>query len=74
MTAGLEALLVRWTTLEAETVHAIARLAAITVTAVLLLLAYRLALRVITRLLRLRSGHEPHRTVHADSLDRRAES
>jgi len=61
MTAGLEALLVRWTTLEAETVHAIARLAAITVTAVLLLLAYRLALRVITRLLRLRSGHEAAR-------------
>jgi small conductance mechanosensitive channel len=61
MTAGLEALLARWTTLEAETVHAIARLAAIAVTAVVLLLAYRLALRVITRLLRMRSGHEAAR-------------
>jgi len=61
MTAGLEALLARWTTLEAETVHAIARLAAIAVTAVVLLLAYRLALRVIARLLRMRSGHEAAR-------------
>ena len=61
MTAGLEALLARWTTLEAETVHAIARLAAIAVTAVVLLFAYRLVLRVITRLLRDRPNHEAAR-------------
>jgi|KBSSwiStaDraftv2_1062776.scaffolds.fasta_scaffold827371_2 small conductance mechanosensitive channel len=61
MTAGLEALLARWTTLEAETVHAIARLAVIAVTAVVLLFAYRLVLRVITRLLRDRPGHEAAR-------------
>ena len=50
MTAGLEALLARWTTLEAATVHLLARLAAIAVTAVVLLLAYRLVVRVIARL------------------------
>jgi small conductance mechanosensitive channel len=61
MTADLEALLARWTTLPAETVHAIARLAVIAVTAVVLVLAYRLLLRVITRLLRDRPGHEAAR-------------
>ena len=61
MTAGLEALLARWTTLEAETVHAIARLAVIALTGAALLLAYRLVLRVITRLLRDRPGHEAAR-------------
>jgi small conductance mechanosensitive channel len=61
VTAGLEALLSRWTTLEAETVHAVSRLAAILVTAVILLVAYRLVVRVIARLLRDRPGHEAAR-------------
>jgi len=61
MTAGLEALLARWTTLEAETAHAIVRLSTIAVTAIVLLLAYRLVLRVITRLLKDRAGHEAAR-------------
>ena len=61
MTAGLEALLHRWTVLEAETIHAIARLTAIIVTALVLLLAYRLVLRLIDRLLRARPGHEAAR-------------
>jgi small-conductance mechanosensitive channel len=61
MTAGLEALLARWTTLEAETAHAIVRLSTIAVTAIVLLLAYRLVLRVITRLLKDRPGHEAAR-------------
>ncbi|HEY2996657.1 MAG TPA: mechanosensitive ion channel family protein [Methylomirabilota bacterium] len=61
MTAGLEALLARWTTLEAETVHLLARLAAVAVTAIVLLLAYRLVVRVIARVLRDRPGHEAAR-------------
>jgi moderate conductance mechanosensitive channel len=61
VTGGLEALLHRWTALEAETVHALARLAAIVVTALVLLLAYRLLLRLIERLLRARPGHEAAR-------------
>lgn len=61
MTAGLEVLLARWTTLSAETVHAIARLAVVALTAVVLLLGYRLLLRVIARLLRDRPGHETAR-------------
>ena len=61
MTAGLESLLHRFTVLEADTVHVIARLTAIVVTALVLLLAYRLVLRVIDRLLRGRSGHEAAR-------------
>ena len=61
MTAGLEALLARWTTLEAETVHAVSRLAAIALTAVVLLVGYRLVIRVIARLLRDRPGPEAAR-------------
>ena len=61
MTAGLESLLHRFTVLEADTVHVIARLTAIVVTGLVLLLAYRLVLRVIDRLLRARSGHEAAR-------------
>src|SRR3954469_23488208 len=61
MTAGLEAVLARWTTLEAETVHVIVRLLTIALTAIVLLFAYRLVLRVITRLLRDRPGHEAAR-------------
>ena len=61
MTAGLEALLARWTTLEAETVHLLARLAAVAVTAIVLLVAYRLVVRVIARVLRDRPGHEAAR-------------
>jgi small conductance mechanosensitive channel len=68
VTAGLEALLARWTTLEAETVHAAARLAVIALTAIVLLLAYRLVLRVITRLLRDRPGHEAARLRTVASL------
>src|ERR1041384_8139565 len=67
MIADLEALLARWTTLEAETVHAIARLAVIALTAVVLLLGYRLLLGVIARVLRDRPGPEaaPLRTLAA---------
>ena len=61
MTAALEELLGRWTMLEAATAHLIARLAAVAVTAVVLLLAYRLVVRVIARLLRDRPGHEAAR-------------
>ena len=61
MRAGLEGLLGRWTTLEAETVHLIARLAAIALTALVLLVAYRLLMRLVTRLLRDRPGHEAAR-------------
>jgi small conductance mechanosensitive channel len=58
VTAGLEDVLARWTTLEVATVHLIARLAAIAVAAVVLLLAYRLLVRLIARVLRDRPGHE----------------
>jgi small conductance mechanosensitive channel len=61
VTAALEELLGRWTLLEAETVHVIARLAAIAVTAVILVVAYRLIVRLIARLLRGRTGHEAAR-------------
>ena len=61
MIAGLEALLTRWTTLEAETTHAISRLFVVALTALVLLVAYRLILGVITRLLRGRAGHEAAR-------------
>jgi moderate conductance mechanosensitive channel len=61
VTAGLEALLGRWTALEAETVHAISRLVAILLTAAVLLVAYRLVIRLIARLLRERPGHEAAR-------------
>ena len=61
MTAGLDGLLARWTTLEAETAHLIARLLVIALTAVLLTVGYRLVMRVIARLLRDRPGHEGQR-------------
>ena len=61
MTAGLEALLGRWTPLEAATVHLVARLAAVALTGILLLVGYRLVVRVIARLLRDRPGHEAAR-------------
>ena len=58
MTAGLEELLARWTTLERDTVHVLSRLVAVAVTGIVLLLAYRLLVRVIARVLRDRPGHE----------------
>jgi small conductance mechanosensitive channel len=58
VTAALEALLHRFTPLEAETIHALARLVAIAVTALVLLFGYRLVVRVIARVLRDRPGHE----------------
>ena len=61
MTASVEALLARWTRLEAETAHLLARLAVIAVTAVLLIITYRLVLGLIARLLRDRPGHEAAR-------------
>src|SRR5438094_59438 len=47
--------------LEAATAHLIARLAAVAITGAVLLFAYRLVVRVITRLLRDRPGHEAAR-------------
>ena len=61
MTAGLEALLHRWTALPAESIHALARLAAVVLTALVLLLAYRLIVGVIERVIRSRPGHETAR-------------
>jgi len=56
--AAVEDLLTRWTTLEAATAHLLSRLFAVVVTGLVLLVAYRVVLRVIARLLRGRPGHE----------------
>jgi moderate conductance mechanosensitive channel len=61
VTAAVEDLLTRWTTLEAASAHLLSRLFAIAVTAIVLLVAYRVVLRVIARLLRDRPGHEAAR-------------
>jgi moderate conductance mechanosensitive channel len=61
VTAGLEALLARWTRLEAETAHVLARIAVVVLTALVLLVAYRVVIGVITRVLRDRPGHEAAR-------------
>ncbi|HET7342272.1 MAG TPA: mechanosensitive ion channel family protein [Methylomirabilota bacterium] len=58
MTGALEDLLARGTRLESASAHLLARLFAIAVTGLVLLVAYRVALRLIARLLRDRPGHE----------------
>jgi small-conductance mechanosensitive channel len=58
VTAAVEDFLSRWTTLEAASVHLLSRLFAIAVTGVVLLVAYRIIIRVIGRLLQDRPGHE----------------
>jgi len=58
VTAALEGLLTRWTALDGAVVHLIARLLAIGLTAVLLVLAYRLVVRLIARILRDRPGRD----------------
>ena len=58
MIAAVEDLLTGWTTLEAPTAHLLSRLFAVLATGLVLLVAYRVVLRVIARLLRGRPGHE----------------
>jgi small-conductance mechanosensitive channel len=61
MAAELAAVLARWTTLEASTAHLLARLLTLLLTALLLLLGYRLLLGVIERLVRARPVAETAR-------------
>lgn len=61
MIAGLEDLLVRWTTLDGAIVHLLARMLAIAITALVLVVGYRLIVRIIERLLRDRPGQEAAR-------------
>jgi small-conductance mechanosensitive channel len=59
--AELGDFLVRWTALEATTAHLLARLLAVVVTTALLLLAYRLLLGLLERIVRARPLHETAR-------------
>jgi small conductance mechanosensitive channel len=65
---ALEELLSRWTSLEIATVHLFSRVLAIAATAIVLLLAYRLVVSVIARLLRNRTGPEAARLRTVASL------
>ena len=58
MTAAVEDLLTRWTTLEVASAHLVSRVLAVLVTGLLLLLAYRVIIHLIARVLRDRPGHE----------------
>lgn len=61
MAAELADFLARWTTLEASTAYLLARLLAVLVTALLLLLGYRLMLGVVDRIVRARPRPETAR-------------
>jgi small conductance mechanosensitive channel len=66
--AELADVLSRWTPLEASTAYLLARLLAVLVTALLLLLAYHLLLGVIQRIVRARPMHETARLRTLTSL------
>ena len=61
MAGELADFLARWTTLEASTAYLLARLLAVLVTALLLVLGYRLLLGVLDRIVRARPLHETAR-------------